>query len=69
MQNTTHLTIEILFSRDKTCNSIIIIDSEKAMHSSMLNQGQGLTITRKRVENSNGTFLIKNGGIEISFSL
>ena len=71
MQNVSHLTIEIQLSRDreKACNSIIITDSEMAMNSSMLNQGQGLTITRKRVENSNGTFLIKNGGIEISFSL
>jgi LytS/YehU family sensor histidine kinase len=69
MQNVSHLTIEIQLSREKARNSILIIDSEKAMHSSMLNQGQGLTITRKRIENSNGTFLIKNGGIEISFSL
>jgi hypothetical protein len=35
----------------------------------MLDKGQGLTITKKRVENSNGTFLFINGGIEISFSL
>jgi hypothetical protein len=33
----------------------------------MLDQGHGLTITKKRVENSNGIFLIKNGGVEISF--
>jgi two-component system, LytTR family, sensor kinase len=69
IQNVSSLTIEIVLSRNNDCNSITIIDSEKAIQSSMLNQGQGLTITKKRVENSNGTFLIKNGGIEITFSL
>jgi LytS/YehU family sensor histidine kinase len=69
IQNVSRLTIEILLSQDNDRNSITIIDSEKSVHASMLNRGQGLTITRKRVENSNGTFLIKNGGIEISFSL
>jgi two-component system, LytTR family, sensor kinase len=69
MQNVSHLTIEIRLSRDNGRNIITIMDSEKAVQSSMLNQGQGLTITKKRVENSNGTFLIKNGGIEISFGL
>ncbi len=69
MQKVAHLTIEIVLSHDNNRSTISILDSEKAMHSSMLNQGQGLTITKKRVENSNGTFTIKNGGIEISFSL
>jgi two-component system, LytTR family, sensor kinase len=67
IQNVSRLTIEILVSRDNGRNSITIMDSEKAVHSSMLNRGQGLTITKKRIENGNGTFLIKNGGIEISF--
>jgi two-component system, LytTR family, sensor kinase len=69
MRNVSHLSIEILLSRDNDRNTITITDSEKAVQSSMLNQGQGLTITKKRVETSNGTFLIKNGGIEISFRL
>jgi two-component system, LytTR family, sensor kinase len=67
IQNVTLLTIEIVISRDNGRNSIVIIDSEKALRSSMLDKGQGLTITKKRVENSGGTFLFKNGGIEIFF--
>jgi len=68
MQKVSRLAIEILISRDNGRNTITIMDSEKAVDASMLDRGQGLTITKKRVENSNGTFLIKNGGIEISFS-
>jgi hypothetical protein len=63
------LVIEIQVSCINNNNIISIVDSEKAVHPSMLNQGNGLTITSKRIENSNGTFSIKNGGIEISFSL
>lgn len=69
IQKVPHLTIEIRVFRDNKRSSISIIDSEKAVEPSMLDQGQGMTITRKRVENVNGTFLIKNGGIEISFGL
>jgi sensor histidine kinase YesM len=49
-------------------NVIKIIDSEKAVNESMLHKGQGLTITKKRIENSGGSFTITNGGIEISFN-
>lgn len=69
MQNVSHLTVAIQLSRENSRNVITIMDSEKALQPFMLNQGQGLTITKKRVENSNGTFLIQNGGIEISFNL
>jgi sensor histidine kinase YesM len=69
MQKVSLLTIEISFFRDNDSNRITIMDSAKAVDPSMLNQGQGLTITKKRVENSSGTFSIQNGGIEISFSL
>jgi two-component system, LytTR family, sensor kinase len=69
MQKVSRLTIEILLSRENDRNCITVTDSEKAVQSSMLNQGQGLTITKKRVENGNGTFLIENGGVEISFGL
>jgi len=50
-------------------NGIIInvIDSAAQLIPEMLNKGDGLTISKKRVEHYNGTFLIKNGGIEISF--
>jgi hypothetical protein len=63
------LTIEVLVSQDSGHNCITITDSLKALDPSMLNQGQGLTITKKRVETGNGIFLIKNGGVEISFGL
>ena len=69
IQNCSRLVIEIQVSCINNHNIISIIDSAKAVHSSMLNQGNGLTITSKRIENSNGTFSIKNGGIEITFSL
>ncbi len=69
IQNVSQLTIEILLSQDNGRNGITIMDSVKALHPSMIDQGQGLTITKKRIENSNGVFFIKNGGIEISFSL
>jgi LytS/YehU family sensor histidine kinase len=67
MQKVSHLTIEILLSKDSARTTITILDSEKALQASMLDQGHGLTITKKRVENSNGLFIIKNGGVEISF--
>lgn len=69
IQKVSVLTIDISIFRNTNCHTITITDSVKAVDSSMLNQGQGLTITKKRVENSNGKFLIINGGIEISFSL
>jgi sensor histidine kinase YesM len=69
IQNVSRLTVEIHISRENSRFHISIIDSVKAVNPSMLNQGRGLTITKKRVENSNGTFLMKEGGIEISFNL
>jgi two-component system, LytTR family, sensor kinase len=69
IQNVSRLTIEIQLSKEAGYNRIKIIDSVRAVDASMLNQGQGLTITRKRVENNNGIFSINNGGIEISFNI
>jgi two-component system, LytTR family, sensor kinase len=69
MQNVPHLSVEIAVSKSPGASSITIMDSVKAVHPSMLDKGQGLTITKKRVENGNGTFLIKDGGIEIFFKL
>jgi two-component system LytT family sensor kinase len=69
IQKVSNLKIEILLYSSKGRNIILIWDSEKAVDLSMLNSGQGLTITKKRVENSNGTFTIKDGRIEISFVL
>jgi sensor histidine kinase YesM len=69
IQKVSRLTVEIALAHDNGRTTITIMDSVKSVDPSMLDQGQGLTITKKRVENSNGTFAIKNGGIEISFGL
>jgi two-component system LytT family sensor kinase len=69
MHKVPRLTIEIRLNRSADRNLITVVDSARAVDASMLDRGQGLTITKKRVDNSNGTFLFKNGGIEISFRL
>jgi hypothetical protein len=69
IHNVSTLTIDIMLSQHNNSGSIQIIDSEKKVAPSMLDKGQGLTITKKRVENSNGTFSVRNGGIEIVFDL
>jgi len=61
------LKINIDVSRGNNKFVIKIIDSGKKVNSDMLHKGTGLTVTKKRVENMGGTFIIKNGGIEISF--
>lgn len=61
------LNITVKIFRYNKMNYITIIDSEHLVSKSMLNRGQGLTITKKRVENSGGVFTIVNGGVEISF--
>jgi LytS/YehU family sensor histidine kinase len=69
IQNVPGLAVKILVSRDNGRGRIRVTDSVLAINVSMLDKGQGLTITKKRVENSGGTFLIINGGIEMSFIL
>jgi sensor histidine kinase YesM len=69
MQKVAHLSIRVEFERDGSRGRISVTDSEKALRPAMLNQGQGLTITSRRVESSNGKFSIHNGGIEISFGI
>ncbi len=61
------LDITVTVSREDNVYRVKIIDSVKAVTESMLFKGQGLTITKKRVENSGGVFTIANGGVEISF--
>lgn len=65
MKNVSHLYIEVTLTRDDTGKRIAVIDSEKRLVPSMLDKGRGLAVTRKRVENSGGTFLIIHGGVEI----
>jgi hypothetical protein len=67
MQSVPQLSITIRLLQDTGRNRIVITDSQKALLPSMLDRGQGLTITRKRVENSGGTFSVRDGGIEMSF--
>lgn len=68
MQKGSFLEVEIKVYSDNKSNIIEVTDSVRLLDPSMLNKGQGLTITKKRVESSSGLFSIKNGGIEISFS-
>jgi len=63
-----HLEITVSFSQNDTGYTILIEDSELAVNESMLEKGQGLTITKKRVENCGGTFIINDGRIEITFA-
>ncbi len=67
IDTTEHLHIDLNISRDNSCVVISVLDSQAALNPDMLDKGVGLTVTRKRVEYLEGTFLIKNGGIEISF--
>ena len=69
IRNVRFLEVSVSCIRNGNRGTIIIMDSEKKVGSPMLNTGQGLTLTKKRVENSEGTFLFNNGGIEISFNL
>jgi two-component system, LytTR family, sensor kinase len=68
MQAVSRLTIDISLSRENGRGKISVTDSVGAVTASMLDKGQGLTITKKRVENGGGTFSIENGGIVISFN-
>jgi len=69
MNSVSHLTIDIAYARESDGNTISITDSEKRLEPAMLAKGGGLALTRKRVENSGGRFVIRNGGIELSFGL
>jgi sensor histidine kinase YesM len=68
MQAVSRLTIVISLSRENGRGKISVADSVGAVTGSMLDRGQGLTITKKRVENGGGTFSIENGGIVVSFN-
>ena len=61
--------LKIIIDVSRKNNKIVIkiIDSGKKVKPDMLHKGTGLTVTQKRVENVGGNFIIKNGGIEISF--
>jgi sensor histidine kinase YesM len=64
---TDHLVITIKATKDKQRMVISVMDSMSSMHDGMVEKGIGLTVTKKRIEHVGGSFLIKNGGIEISF--
>ncbi len=62
-----HLHIDVLLTESRNKIAINIMDSLAILKPEMLDKGVGLTVTKKRVEHLGGTFLIQNGGIEISF--
>lgn len=68
MTQVKELLVELSIFEENNCYIIWIADSERKLNDSMLHRGQGLTITKKRIENSGGIFTIKDGGIEISFT-
>jgi len=67
IDQTEHLAIDLTIENEGGM-IIRIIDSQGRLTAEMIGRGVGLTVTRKRVEYAGGTFLIKNGGIEISFA-
>jgi two-component sensor histidine kinase len=67
MQQVESLHIDIQISQQGSAVTLIIKDSVGAVEPSMVGRGQGLTLTRKRVEAAKGTFSITDGGIVISF--
>ncbi|MBD3243983.1 MAG: hypothetical protein GF331_25545 [Chitinivibrionales bacterium] len=69
IKDVARLNIQVQLQRDGIRNTIRVFDSERKLDPSMLDKGQGLAVTRKRVESSNGTFAVRDGGIEISFGL
>jgi two-component system LytT family sensor kinase len=66
IDETDHLTIRVVVENIDGI-TIRIEDSEAKLEPDMIDKGDGLTITKKRVEHARGIFLIKNGGVEISF--
>jgi two-component system, LytTR family, sensor kinase len=68
IKEVAHLSVTISAETNDTTSSITVADSEKKVNTAMLNKGQGLTLTKKRVENTGGTFSIEDGGIRISLS-
>ena len=68
IRNVDHLSVTVTAAVTENSAEITVTDSEKKVHPEMLDKGQGLTLTKKRVENAGGTFSIENGGIRISLS-
>lgn len=69
MQQVAHLAVAVTFFREDNRATVTVADSEGKMDPAMVDRGQGLSITKKRVENGNGSFTIKNGGVVLSFPL
>ena len=67
IDRTERLHIKLNIINDPDHLIISLNDSEARLSAESLEKGVGLTVTQKRVEHFGGTFLIKNGGIEISF--
>ena len=63
------LRIEVTITREGNRGSIRVADSERKLVPSMTGRGQGLIMTKKRIENMNGVFSIENGEVVVSFQL
>lgn len=61
------LAITVRVSKEKNRLVLSVVDSMARLRSEMLHRGNGLTITKTRIEHFGGTFSIHNGGIEITF--
>jgi sensor histidine kinase YesM len=69
IKNVSKLSVNVTYFRNESQKVVKVVDSERKLDASMLNKGNGLTITKKRIEDCNGTFLFKDGGVEITFAL
>lgn len=63
LEKNVSITIEAVLI--KNVLTLSITDSCRKLEEKMLKKGHGLEITKKRVEISGGTFIIKDGGVRI----
>ncbi len=66
IETVERLTIRLSVKSDRGIG-ITVVDSQAKLEPDMPNRGIGLTVTKRRVEYAGGKFLIRNGGVEISF--
>lgn len=67
LQSNDSLTIEITVINFDGIVTILVKDSLRLLTEEMVGKGTGLTVTKKRIENSGGTFTITDGIIKIGF--
>ena len=67
IDNINYLKIDVAIKTIDSKINIFIIDSCSLMNENMIGNGIGLSNTKKRVEIHGGNFIIRDGGIEITF--